>query len=173
MSTEKDQEVIVSTKPGSEIAETRPSKLLNPAIEMERFFERLLPHSWMRPLNLDLLSWSGIEDSFKNIREPRLDVIDRDKDVLIRAELPGVEKKNVEVSVSDHLLVIKGGVSREAEERKEGYFRREISHSDFSRSLALPDGVDSTKISASLKNGILEIVLQKEESVQRRVVEVK
>lgn len=185
MSTETVQEVAVSTKPRSEqevaapakprteIAETRPSQLFSPVLEVERMFDRLLPNMWMRPLTLDWPAWGGLTESLTNIRAPRLDVVDRDKEILVRVELPGVEKKNVEVSVSDNVLVIKGSVNKDSEKKGEGYFRREISHSDFSRSLALPEGVDSTKISASLKNGMLEIVLPKEESVQRRAVEVK
>lgn len=163
----------VATRSPQEIAETRPAQLFSPVREVERFFDRLMPHAWMRPLNLDWPAWSGLEESLRNIRAPRLDVIDRDKEILIRVELPGVEKKNVDLSVSDNVLVIKGSVDHETEEKKAGYFRREIAHSNFSRSLELPDGVDAEKVSASLKNGILEIVLPKEESLQRRSVEVK
>lgn len=166
------QNVAVSAKP-AEIAETLPTQLFSPMREVERMFDRLLPHAWMRPLAVDWPAWSGLEESLKQLRSPRLDVVDRDKDILIRAELPGVEKKDVDVSVSDHVLVIKASVSRESEKKGEGYFRREIAQSDFSRSLALPDGVDTAKISASMKNGMLEIVLPKNESVQRRAVEVK
>lgn len=173
MSTEAEQEIAVSTKLRDEIAETRPSQLFNPAREVERFFDRLMPHAWMRPFGLDWPAWGGMEETFKNVRAPRLDVIDRDQEILVLAELPGVEKKNIDVSVSDNVLVIKGSVSRESEKQKEGYFRREIARNDFSRSLALPEEVEATKINASLKNGVLEVVLPKKESVQRRPVEVK
>jgi HSP20 family protein len=173
MNTETKQEVAVSTKPSSEIAETLPSNLFSPMREVERLFDRFMPHAWMRPMSLEWPAWGGLEESFKNLRMPRLDVVDRDKEVLIRVELPGVDKKDVDVSVNESVLVIKGSVRRESEKEKEGYFRREIAQSDFSRSLALPGGVDASKISASLTNGILEIVLPKDESVQRRTVEVK
>lgn len=176
MSTEAEQEVAVSTvstEPRHEIAETHPSQLFSPAREVERFFDRLMPRAWMHPFGLDWPAWGGMEEALKSVRAPRLDVIDRDKEILVRAELPGVEKKNVDVSLSDNVLVIKGSVNRESEKQKEGYFRREIARNDFSRSLALPEGVEMTKINASLKNGVLEVVLPKKESVQRRPVEVK
>lgn len=173
MNTETKQEVAVSTKPGAEVPEALPSNLFSPMREFERMFDRFFPHTWMRPMSLDWPTWGGLEESFKNLRTPRLDVVDRDKDILIRAELPGVDKKDVEVSVNDSVLIIKGSVRRESKDEKEGYFRREIAQSDYSRSLTLPGGVDATKISASLNNGILEVVLPKDESVQRRTVEVK
>lgn len=185
MSVETEQEVAVSTrsrpeqelaasaKPFAGIAEMHPSQLFSPVREVERFFDRLMPQAWMRPLNLDWPDWGGLEESFRNVRAPKLDVIDRDKEFLVRAELPGVDRKNVDVSVNDNVLIIKAGVCRESEKKDEGYYRREIARSDFSRSLALPEGVDAAKISASLKNGMLEIVLPKEAAVQRRAVEVK
>lgn len=173
MDTEAKQEVAVSTKPSTEIAETLPTNFFSPIREVERLFDRLLPSAWMRPMSLDWPAWGGFEETFKNLRTPRLDVVDRDKEVLIRVELPGVEKKDVEVSVSDNILAIKGSVHRESENEKEGYFRREISQSDFSRSLSLPAGVDATKVSASLNNGVLEVSLPKNENAQRRTIEVK
>jgi len=173
MNAENKQEVPVVEKPNTEIAETLPSNLFSPIREMERLFDRLLPHAWMRQMSLDWPAWSGMEEPFKGLRTPKLDVIDHDKEIIIRVELPGVDKKDVDVSVNDSVLVIKGSVYRESENEKKGYYRREIAQSDFSRSLALPAGVDATKISASLKNGILEIQLPKDESVKRRSVEVK
>ena len=100
-------------------------------------------------------------------------MIDRDKDILIRVEVPGVEKKDLDVSLSETALHIQAKVSRELKEQKKDYFRCEIAQGNFSRSLSLPSGVDTSKISANLKDGILEVVLPKEESVQRRSVEVK
>ena len=102
-----------------------------------------------------------------------IDVIERDKDILIRVEMPGVEKKDLEVSVSDSALTIKGVVSRASKEQKKDYFRCEIAQGNFFRSLSFPAGVDASNINANLKDGILEVLLPKEESAQRRTVEVK
>lgn len=117
--------------------------------------------------------WGGLEESLESIRSPQMDVIDRDKDMLIRVELPGVEKKDVDVSVSNGTLNIKGGVKRESKEQRKDYFRCEIAQGNFSRSLSIPLGIDKTNIGASLKDGILEIILPKEEGAQLRAVEVK
>jgi HSP20 family protein len=174
MASETKNEVTVSTKPRTEITEARPATMFGPLDEVERLFDRLMPRSWMRPMAWNWPAWGGgLEESLGNLRVPQLDVIDRDKDILIRVDLPGVEKKDIDVSISDSALVIKGSVSREAKEQRKDYYRCEIEQGNFSRSLALPSGVDSTKINAHLKDGVLEIVLPKEESAQRRTVEVK
>lgn len=173
MAAETKQEVTVSTKPRTEIAETRPSQMFGPLDEVERLFDRLMPRTWMRPMAWNWPGWSALDESLGSIRVPQLDVVDRDKEIVIRAELPGVEKKDIDVSISENTLTIKGGVCRESKEQRKDYFRCEIEQGNFSRTLALPSGVDTTKINASLKDGILEIVLPKEESAQRRTVEVK
>jgi HSP20 family protein len=173
MANETKTDVAVTSKPQTETAESRPSQLLAPLADVERLFDRLMPRSWMRQMGFDWPTWAGLESSLANIRVPQLDVIDRDKDILIRAELPGVEKKDIDVSISDNTLLIKGSVSRESKEQRKDYFRCEIEQGNFSRSVALPSAIDKAKISASLKDGILEVLLPKEENAQRRSVEVK
>lgn len=171
--TDTKTEVAVSTTPKSEITELRPAQLFAPLDEVERLFDRLMPRTWMRPMMWNWPVWSGLESAQRNVRVPQLDVIDRDADILIRVELPGVEKKDIDVSISDNTLVIKGGVKHESKEQRKDYFRCEIEQGNFSRSLALPGAVDKAKISANFKDGVLEIILPKEESAQRRSVEVK
>lgn len=173
MANESKQDVAVVSKPRAEVTETRPASLFSPVEEMEHLFDRLMPRGWLVPSAWSWPMWGGFNETLQSVRVPQMDVIDRDKDILIRVEVPGVEKKDLEVSVSDSTLTIKGKVSREVKEQKKDYFRCEISQGNFSRSLSLPSGVDTAKINASLKDGILEIVLAKEESVQRRTVEVK
>ena len=172
MATETKQEVTVSTKPRTDVAETRPGQIFGPLEEVERLFDRLMPRAWMRPMGWNWPLWSG-QESLAAIRIPQVDVIDRDRDILMRVEVPGVEKKDIEIAVTDNSLIMKGRVTREWKEQRQDYFRCEIEQGDFSRSLALPVGIDTGKISASLKDGVLEIVLPKEESAQRRTVEVK
>ena len=73
----------------------------------------------------------------------------------------------------DLVLNIRGSVQRESKEQRKDYFRCEIAQGNFSRSLSMPSGIDTEKISATVKDGILEITLPKEEGAQRRTVEVK
>ncbi|MFZ2855504.1 MAG: Hsp20/alpha crystallin family protein [Rhodocyclaceae bacterium] len=174
MANESKQEVTVSTKPRTEITEARSvSPIFGPLDEVERLFDRLMPRVWMRPMAWNWPSWSALDESLGNARTPQLDVIDRDKEIVLRAEVPGVEKKDIDISIGEGTLTIKGCVSHESKEERKDYFRCEIARGNFSRSLALPSGIDTEKISANLKDGILEVILPKEESAQRRIVEVK
>ena len=68
--------------------------------------------------------WGGLGESLESIRSPQTDVIDRDKDILMRIEVPGLEKKNIDVSASNGALNIKGSLQRESKEQRKGYFRR-------------------------------------------------
>ena len=136
--------------------------LHHPVAEMERvidrFFGRGLPSLW-RWDDLPL-----IDNLFeaKGLRLPTLDVIDRYADIMVRAEIPGVDKKDINVSVTDNVLTIKAQSSCEKEEEKGDYYRREISSSSFARSVSLPGTVDVSKAAANLREGILEITLPKE-----------
>jgi len=174
MTNDTKQEVVVATKPRTEIAEVqRPTPMTGALEEVERLFDRLMPRSWMSPMAWNWPMWGGLDESLESIRSPQMDVIDRDTDILMRVEVPGVEKKDIDVSVSNGTLNIKGSVHRESKEQRKDYFRCEIAQGNFARSLVIPNGIDKEKISASLKDGILEITLPKEEGAQRRAVEVK
>lgn len=174
MTNETKHDVVVSSKPRSELPEVhRPTQMFGAIEEVERLFDRLMPRGWMSPMGWNWPMWSGLEEALESTRTPHIDVIDRDKEVLIHVEIPGVDKKDIEVSTSNNTLNIKGSVKREAKEQRKNYFRCEIAQGNFSRSLSLPAGIDKSKINASLKDGILEITLPKEEEAQRRTVEIK
>jgi HSP20 family protein len=173
MANESKQDVTVATKPSTGVAESRPSQVFGPIEEVERLFDRFMKRGWLAPTSWNWPLWGGFDEALAGVRVPQLDVIDRDKDFLIRVEMPGVEKKDLDVSINDSTLVIKGTVSRQVKEEKKDYFRSEIAQGNFSRSMSIPAGVDASKISANLKDGVLEVVLPKEEGKQRRTVEVK
>lgn len=173
MTEDVKTEVTVAKKPRTQMTEFPLASRFTPLDEVERLFDRLMPRSWMRPMTWNWPLWGhNIEEQFQNIRVPQMDVIDRDKEILIRVEVPGVEKKEIDISVTDNALSIKGNTRREVSEEKDDYYRCEISQGNFSRSITLPSGVDSSKISASLKDGVLEVNLPKTEDVQRRSVEI-
>ncbi len=106
---------------------------------------------------------------------PRIDVKEDDVSYEISAELPGLEEKDIELSVSDGSLVLRGEKS-DAREAKEGkYYREERIYGRFERAFHLPDGVEADKIEAKFKNGVLAITLPKKEEAKEvvRQVEVK
>ncbi|MDH4189170.1 MAG: Hsp20/alpha crystallin family protein, partial [Betaproteobacteria bacterium] len=106
------------------------------------------------------------------MRIPRMDVLDGEDSVVIRAEVPGVEKKDLEISVNDTSVTIKGKIMREAKEEKADYYRCEIGGGEFIRSLGLPCAVDASKASAHLKDGMLELTLPKIEKAKRLRVKI-
>ena len=169
---EESQEVTVSTKP-AEIVRSPHAGPLQPWEEFERFFDRLMRRDWLRSFDRERPLWSDLFERFEN-RMPRVDVIDRDADVLVRAEVPGVDKKDLDISMADNTLTINGTVGGEVKETKgDQVYRCEISRGAFSRSVSIPANVDLAKADATLKHGVLEIVLPKTESSRRKAIPVK
>jgi len=143
---------------------------LSPFEEMDRWFETMLPRRWGRGL---LAERPSLLTQPFNGRTPHVDVIDRENDILVRAEIPGVAKEDLEVSMTDNTVTIKGSSRKEAEEKDGDYYRCEITHGAFSRTLALPGEVNTKATVAKLEDGILEITLPKVEKAKRQTIEVK
>ena len=103
------------------------------------------------------------------------EVTEDDKAYRISVELPGMEEKDVEISVSDNMLTMKGEKKSEKEETKKDYHYSERRYGAFRRSFALPDDVDASKIEANMKAGVLSVVLPKSAEAQKksRKVEIK
>jgi HSP20 family protein len=139
--------------------------------EMERMFESFLSRNWLRPFR-DFPALPGFRGTFE-ARLPKVDVIERDAEIAVKAELPGFEKKDIEVSLTDRTLTIRGSTRKETQEEKGEYYRREISTGEISRTVTLPAEVDGTKAKAEFKDGLLEIVVPKTEKSNRVQVEVK
>ncbi len=95
---------------------------------------------------------------------PSIDVKDGEKEVIVKAELPGMEEKDVEVSLSDDALTISGEKKEEREEKGRDYWHKETSYGSFRRVIPLPDGLDAEKADARFKNGVLTITLPKLEA---------
>lgn len=161
------------TKETKEMAVTpgkTAARAMSPFEEMDRFFETMMPRGWMRPFRWE---WPHMPELAAFDKMPRVDVIDRDNEVLVRAEVPGIDKGNLEVSVTDNTVTIKGSSSHENKEEKGDYFRREISRGSFARTVALPSDVDGSKAKASFKDGVLEITAPKVEKSKRRSIKVE
>lgn len=174
MANSSKQQIEVSNKGGS--LQKMPSlRMLRPLEEMEQLVDRLMGRSWLHPFSQ--LNWErhlpvGLSEALES-RLPAMDVVDRDEELFVRAELPGVEKKDLDVSLSDNMLTIKGSMSREEKEEKGDYYRCEISRGTFARSVTLPCNVDASKIKAALKDGVLEITLPKAEQSKRQSIDVQ
>lgn len=139
--------------------------------EMDRAFDNLLHRDWMHPFREIWPEWARLEQTLE-IR-PRLDVVDRETEILVRAEVPGVDREHLEVELAGDLLTIKG--ERKLEETKEegAFFHTEIARGSFSRTIRLPSEVVLDETAAEFKDGVLEIHLPKMEKTERRRIEVK
>lgn len=97
---------------------------------------------------------------------PSIDVKETDKAIEVEAELPGVDEKDVQVTLEDNVLTIKGEKKAEKEESKKGYYMSERSYGSFLRSFELPTGVDSDKVNATFSKGVLKVTLPKPPAAQ-------
>jgi HSP20 family protein len=154
-----------------EVQKVQAAHPLSPFDEMERFFESRFPRGWMRPFQWEWPSWSEKMAPFEG-KTPSVDIIDRDNEIVVKAELPGVDKKDLDISVTRNTVTIKGSTSHEEKEEKGDYYRCEMSSGSYSRTLALPADVDEDKAKAQFKNGILNLTLPKIEKAKRRNVKV-
>jgi HSP20 family protein len=104
---------------------------------------------------------------------PAVDLIDKKDEVVLRADLPGLEQKDIQVNIEDGTLSIRGERKEEREAKDEDYYVSERWAGAFSRTVALPPGVDPEKIQAKFKSGVLEIHLPKTKEAKGRTIEVK
>jgi HSP20 family protein len=103
---------------------------------------------------------------------PTIDVSETDTEMTVEAELPGVEEQDIDVTVADNLLTIKGEKKQEKEEKKKDYHLTERSYGSFSRSMALPFDADPAKIKASFADGVLKITLPKPAEVKAKAKKI-
>jgi HSP20 family protein len=104
---------------------------------------------------------------------PAVDMIDCKDEIVLRADLPGLEDKDIEVTVQDGALTIRGERKEEKEEKKEDYYYSERCYGAFTRTLMLPTGVEPDKVRATFSKGVLEVHLPKAKEAKGRKVEVK
>jgi HSP20 family protein len=126
---------------------------------MDRLFEDFFSR---RPRQAGPLVW-----------QPAVEISETDTDILVKAELPGIDPKNVEVNVTGDVLTIKGEAKAEQEEKRRGYYRRELRYGAFQRAIALPIEVRGDEAKATFRHGILEVRVPKAERVRPKSVKVE
>jgi len=99
---------------------------------------------------------------------PQLEVFQRGNDLVVRADLPGIQKDDIHVDVKDNILTIEGERRQENEEENEGWYRNERSYGSFCRAVALPEGAIGDSAKATFTNGVLEVILQAPPKEARR-----
>ncbi|MCX7760642.1 MAG: Hsp20/alpha crystallin family protein [Hydrogenothermaceae bacterium] len=125
--------------------------------EINRLFKELVPEE---KVETQVVAWS-----------PRVDVYEKDSNIVIEAEIPGAKKEDIEVKVKDNAVVVKGEVKREEEKKEENYYRSERFYGKFERVLPLPTDVKVEEAKATFENGILKLTIPK--ATQEKEVKVE
>ncbi len=122
-----------------------------------------------RPMSKMLGMDTGL---FEKAGSPPIDVYDSDNEVLVKADMPGLTKEEIDVSIHDNILTIKGEKKRENDVHKEGYYKSERFYGSFSRSIQLPAEVKHDKVNANYENGVLELKLPKREEAKTKRINI-
>lgn len=128
--------------------------------EMDRIFDRFFGE------------WPSLEP-FRNGWTPSVDVSETQDNIVVKGEMPGMDPKDIQISLSDGLLTIKGEKKQEEEEKDENYHLLERRYGSFSRMIRLPHDVQADKVKASYKNGVLKVILPKSEEAKKKEVKIR
>lgn len=133
--------------------------------EMDHLFERFFGDAWPLGAMEGLMGRSGMG--------PRIDLAETDNDITLKADLPGVDPKEVDVQVVGNMLTIRGEKKLEKEDKKRDYHFVERQYGSFQRSLQLPTSVDPDKVDASFKDGVLTVTMAKRPDARPKRIAVK
>jgi HSP20 family protein len=128
-------------------------------------FNRLFDDPFFRVGQMD-------DDGGMGLWNPAVDLYEKDDHFMIKAELPGVDKKDIKIDLQDRLLTLSGERTYDNEVKEENYYRRERSYGKFQRAFTLPADVDSDKIKAEFKDGVLQIEVPKPEEKKAKQVTI-
>ena len=148
-----------------EIVNTEPARALSTFEEMERRVEDLfrMPFSFMEPSRWPRKRMSEMEGV-----SPIVDVFEEGDNFVVKAEIPGMKKEDIEVSLTDDMVTISGEKRQEEKVEKKDYYRLERSYGSFTRSFRLPKEVQTDKAKATFKDGVLEVKVPKSEEAKKK-----
>ncbi len=141
---------------------------LMPLVALRGEMDRLFDSFFREPFGaLDWSPWGTGKWS------PAVEVAENEKEVTVRAELPGIDPKELEISVSGNQLVLSGEKKESSETQEKDFYHSETRYGSFRRMLPLPDGVDTENVDAQFSNGVLTLKLKKTAPVAAKRIEVK
>ena len=148
-----------------EVVKHEPGRALSPFDEMERWFDDV----FRRPFfNLGASRWPGLQRLEKEELSPAVDIFKEGNDIVVKAEVPGMSKENINVSLTDDDITISGEKKKEEKVEEKDYYRYESSHGSFRRTFSLPEGVETDKVKAKFKDGVLEVRLPISEEAKKK-----
>ncbi len=136
----------------------------NDLISLRDAMDRLFEESFVRPWRSELIPWSR--------SELPLDMYETDDEVVVKASVPGVKPEELDVTITGDTLTIKGETKTESEVRRESYLCQERRYGAFSRSVALPEGLNTDKVDATFEHGVLTLHIPKAEEVKPKTIKV-
>lgn len=146
-----------------ELMKVERPRFLSPFEEMEQW----LKEAW-RPFSLLTPRWHGaVSEEFETVL-PAVDIYEEGNDFVVKADLPGLEKKDVNIHITDNILTISGERKKEEKVERGDYFSYERTHGSFYRRFELPAGIDVDKVKAQMEHGVLEVKLPRTEDAKER-----
>lgn len=135
--------------------------------EIDRLFDEFHPFGWRLPTARSIFDIEAPRLRGEWAVAPAMDLVEKEKEYEITAELPGIDEKSVEIKVANRALTIKGEKTEEKEEKQKDYYLSERRYGSFQRSFALPDGIDADRIEARFAKGVLTVTLPKTADAQK------
>jgi HSP20 family protein len=157
----------MAKKESKELAKTEPAKVPSAFWDAEKWFEDV----FRRPFSFGLLPRLGLQGTEE--LSPTVDIFEDKNDVVVKAELPGIKKEDIDVTLTDDTISIAGEKKKEEEVEKKNYYRWESSYGAFARTFTLPAEVQTDKVKTQFQNGILEIRMPKTEEAIKKETKVK
>jgi HSP20 family protein len=146
--------------------------------ELDNLFDDFLSRRWPRLFDWNLPTMgmergSGGRGMMMGRGVPKVDIVERDKEIEVQAELPGIKKEDLDVSINNQIMTIRAITQEEKSEGEGRYLRREMTRGEYQRTLSLPDYVDEDNAKATFKDGILCVTIPKMEKSQRKSIQIQ
>lgn len=136
--------------------------------DMDRMFESFLPGIAARS-GQELQTRGGAQGLWM----PRVEVLEREGNLMVRADLPGIRKEDLQIDVTEDALVLHGERRQESEEERGGVYRSEVAYGSFHRAIPLPEGANAENAQARFENGVLEITIPMSQPSRARRIEIQ
>ena len=156
-------------KEKAELVIKKEPEALSPFGEMERYFDEIFHQPFQlfgRPM------WPRVQFENQEVISPTVDIFEEGKEVVVKAEIPGLKKDDINIDISENRMTISGEKKQEKKVDRKDYHRIECSYGSFCRSFRLPDTVNSDKAKASFKDGVLEIRMPKSNTGKKKKITI-
>ena len=159
-------------KESKEVAIKKPVEVMPRRGDIDRWFDRLTEEFWRRPFP-SLMFGDRWPFPMVSLKAPSLDVFEEKDEIVVKAELPGMTKDEIQVTVTGQAVTIKGEKRKEEEVKEKDYYRQERAYGSFVRSVELPCEVKSDQVRANFKDGVLELRMPTTEEAKKKAISVK